>query len=598
MEIQPQQIALLGILLAAVILFFTEWIRIDLTALVIIIVLSATRILEPQEALSGFSSEPAIMLASIFVLSSALFHTGLSARLGDWIGWLAGSGRRRITAVIMVSVALLSAFTHHVTLTAIMLPVVLRLSRENNISPAKLLMPMSFAASLGTTIMIIGAPAFLIANGLLRQAGQEGLHIFSILPIGLALTFAGTLFMLLFGRFLLPDHPMQEETKERFRLVGYYTELVYYTGAAHIGRTIKQIEAFEEQDFKVVNWLRDGKTRRRPYGSKKVKEGDVLLVRTTPEKIATIRKEPGIALNPMARFADEATLSQTNHKSQASIVQAVVAPSSDLIGNSIAQIGFLQRYGVIVVGIWRQRGWLQTELAKIKLREGDVLVVVGDAHSFQRLADDRSFLMLVPFMGEPKPRHKAPIAGMIMVASVLAAALHLLSVEIALLAGAVAVVFTGCITLRQAYQAIDRRIYVFIAGAIPLGLALQQTGTAQLLAGWFGHLAANWSSFALLMTLFLCSGLLTQVMSDAATTALLAPVALALARLLGAPPEPFVIVVAMASVVSFFTPIGHHGNMLILGPGGYRFRDFLVAGTPLTLLAALIVVILAPLLWP
>jgi di/tricarboxylate transporter len=194
--------------------------------------------------------------------------------------------------------------------------------------------------------------------------------------------------------------------------------------------------------------------------------------------------------------------------------------------------------------------------------------------------------------------HKAPLAGAIMILTVLASALNLVPVEIALLGGAAAMLLTRCISTRQAYQSIDTRIYVFIAGAIPLGLAMEKTGTAGLLGSLLQNQVTNWGTPWILFTLFLVAGLLTQIMSDAATTALLAPIALALARGLGLPPEPFVITVAMASVASFFTPIGHHGNLLIYGPGRYQFADFLRVGIPLTILVAIIVSIMAPMLWP
>jgi len=261
-------------------------------------------------------------------------------------------------------------------------------------------------------------------------------------------------------------------------------------------------------------------------------------------------------------------------------------------------VDFLQSYGVIIVGVWRLRGWVRSELSRTKLHEGDVLVIVGNNASLRRISEDQSFLMLVPFTGEPKPQHKARLAGLIMVLSIAIAAFRILPAEIALLAGMAAMILSGCISLQQAYQSIDTRIYVFIAGAIPLGLAMQETVTARLLAGWMQGLVHNWDIHWILLTFFLATGLVTQVISDAATTALFAPIAIALAKSLDLPPEPFAVTVAMAAVTSFFTPIGHHGNLLIYGPGHYRFSDFLRVGIPLPLIIAVIVSFMAPMLWP
>ncbi len=599
---EPNQIYLLIILAGAIILLFTEWIRIDLTAILIITALGISGVLAPEGALSGFSSEPAIILAAMFVLSGALFHTGLSERLGNLIKRLAGKNFARIILVVMPSVALLSAFVGHVALTAIMLPIILNLARENEISPSKLLIPMAFAASLGTAIAVIGAPAFLVANGLLRQAGEPPIGIFSIAPIGLVLSLTGPLFFLLGGRFLLPDHKGEGDSVDHFRLEGYYTELVLLPDSRLLGKTIREVEEQQPVDFKVSAWYRNGRPRNRPYGTKKTQAGDILVIRTSPDKLATIEKERGIALQPLEKYKESFVPSQENENGKedlsSRLVQSVVAPGSGLIGKTIGKIDFVENFGVIVVGVWRRRGWLRTELSRVKLREGDVLVMTGETESLRRVSEDPSFLMLVPFRGEPKPLHKARLAGTIMVLAVAIAAFNIVPVQIAFLAGALVMILSGCISTQQAYESIDARIYIFIAGAIPLGLAMQETGTADLLAGWLQGLVSGWGIHWILLALFLVTGLVTQVMSDSGTTALFGPIALALAQSLDLAPEPFVVTVAMAAVTSFFTPIGHHGNLLIYGPGRYQFTDFILVGVPLTLIIAVIVSVMAPMLWP
>jgi di/tricarboxylate transporter len=599
--IEWNQIYLFVILVGAIVLLFTEWVRIDITAILIIVTLGLTGILAPEDALAGFSSEPAILLATVFVLNGALYHTGLSERLGNWIKQLAGRSLERAIGVVMPAVALLSAFTHHVTITGLMLPPMLKLSRETDIPASKLLIPLSFAASLGTAITIICAPAFLIADGLLKQAGQSGLGIFSIAPIGLAISLAGTVFFLLLARVLLPSRGGGDDSVDHFRMEGYYTELVLLPDSPLIGKTVQELEEEQPTDFKVSAWYRNGRPRNRPFGTKKTQAGDVLVIRTNPDKIATIEKEPGIAIQPLEKYKETALPSQDgeNGKEDLStrLVQSVVAPRSVLIGKTIGKIDFLENYGVIIVGVWRRKGWLRTELSRVRLREGDVLVMTGDTDAIKRISDDRSFLMLVPFRGEPKPLHKARLAGTIMILTTALAALNIVPIEIAFMTGALVMVLSGCISAQQAYQSIDTRIFVFIAGAIPLGLAMQETGTADLLAGWLQGLVSGWGIHWILLALFLVTGLVTQIMSDAGTTALFGPIAIALARGLGLAPEPFVVTVAMAAVTSFFTPIGHHGNLLIYGPGNYQFSDFVRVGVPLTLIIAVIVSFMAPVLW-
>jgi di/tricarboxylate transporter len=595
----PQQVIFLIILAVALVLFITEWIRPDIVAVLIVIALYGARILSAQEAVSGFSSEPAIVLAGILVLGGAIHYTGLADRIGKWIGNLAGTSLTRALAVIMPAVGLFSAFTHHVTTTAIMVPVILDLSRERKMPASKLLMPMSFAASLGTTITIIGAPAFLIASTVLQQAGRPGLGIFSIAPIGLSLTLAGTLFVLLVGRFLLPAHAAGEDTSQHFRLEDYLTEITVLPDSSLVDKTISQLEDDEDYHFHAVGLMRHGRRLRAPYKQEPLQPDDVIIVRTTPEEMLAIRQRSNIDLHPVKLYGRENNPGADKNGSDDDdlFVQAVVAPKSDLVGRTIADLDFRRRYGAIVVGLWRKDGWLDQKLAKVNLRANDVLVLEGGQDSLARVARDKAFLMMVPFQVQPKARHKAWLSGAIMVGTVLLAALNLLTIEIAAIAGAVAVVLTGCIPINQAYRSIDARIFVFIAGAIPLGAAMQKTGTASLVAGWMQNAVGNWPQTLVLLALFAVVAVLTQFMSDSATTALFAPIAVALAQALGRSPEPFVVTVAMASVVAFLTPIGHHGNLLVYGPGRYEFGDFVRAGAPLTVVCALIVTLLTPLIW-
>lgn len=598
-DLAVPQLIVLAILVVAFGLLVTERLRNDVVAVLIILALAATHVLDPPEALAGFGSEPAIVVAAIFVLSYGLEATGLSERIGVWIGRLAGASYNRALVVIMVAVALLSAFTHHLTTTAIMLPVTLDLCRERDIAPSKLLMPLSFAASLGTTITIIGAPAFLIASGVLQEFGRPGLGIFSIAPIGLALSVAGTLFMLLVGRLLLPDRTGGESSANRFRLDNYFTELKVLAGSPLQDKTLDEVHADTRYELEVAGWRRNGRRVRGSLGAERVREGDVLLVRTTPDQMVAFREESGVELHPIDQYGAEVPSSNGNAEDDLTerLVQAVVAPGSHLVGRTLAEVDFRRRYGAIVLGLWRQDALLEGELAQIRLRAGDVLVLQGDEAELDRVANDRAFLMLVPFQGETRLRQRAPWAGAIMLATVVVAAAGWLSIEIAALAGAAALVLTRCITAHQAYHAIDARIYVFIAGAIPLGTAMKKTGTSELIASWLQGLVGGWSEVFILLAIFAVVGILTQFMSDAATTALFAPVAAALALSLGHSPEAYVVTVAMAAVASFLTPIGHHGNLLVYGPGRYHFADFARVGTPLTILTGLIVVLIASFLW-
>lgn len=340
--------------------------------------------------------------------------------------------------------------------------------------------------------------AFLLASTTLQQSGRNGLGIFSIAPIGIALSLVGTLFVLFVGRYLLPSHRAEEDRANHFRLEDYLTEVAVTEKSALLERTVAELEDDERYHFKVVGLLRGGRRLRIPYKQEQLKEGDVLIVRTTPDELIAIREEPNLQLHPVKEYGDKIEQKKTSDDNAAEedqFVQAVVAPRSELIGRTLSKINFQRRYGAIVVGLWRKDGWLDQEISKVRLQANDVLVLEGNAESLANVANDAAFLMLVPFHGESKPRRRAWLAGLIMLATILLAAFNLMTIEMAAITGAVAVVLTGCISIRQAYSSIEARIFVFIAGAIPLGVAMQKTGTANTWrdgcnTGWAGGLNA------------------------------------------------------------------------------------------------------------
>lgn len=590
----PQQIVFLIILAVALVLLITEWIRLDLTGVFIIIALAGTGLLAPVEALSGFASEPAILLASMFVLSGGLSQTGLTERFGNWIGQLSGESLWRAILVIMPCVAAMAAFSHHLMVTAMMLPVVLSLNRTHKLPASQLMMPLAFAASLGTTMTVIAAPAFLVARDLLERGGAHEVGIFAIFPIGVVLSLIGTAYVLLLGRWLLPNREGAADGEDRFRLERYYTELVLVEDSSHAGRKMKEFAEEHSERFEVVDWLRQGDARRKPWDNKELAAGDVLLVRTSPDELGALEEQKGLALHAVVQYGQEIPEEEKDLHASERLVQAVVGPESTLVGRTIGNVDILSRYGVVVVGLWRKSGLMRKELSKVRLKAGDLLVLWGEQKDLDNLGDNPSFLMLIPFSARPKTPGKAWLAGLIMAASVALAATELLPVTIAFLTGALAMVVTGCLSIQHAYESVEVRLFVFIAGAIPLGLAMEQTGTAALFANWLSDLVSVWPSMWVLFALFLTGSLFSQILSDTATTVLLGPIALGMAAILGISAPAMVFSVAMGAVAGFFTPIGHHGNLLVYEPGNYRFLDFVRVGTPLTLILGLAVAWLAP----
>jgi di/tricarboxylate transporter len=595
---EPQQIIFLVILAGALALFVSEKLRVDVTAMLTLLALCATGILDGKQALAGFASEPAIIVAAVFVLSGALTATGLTDRIGAAIGRAAGGSEWRAIAVVIPAVAALAAFSHHVMVTAMMLPILMRLAREQQLSASRLLMPMSLAASIGTTLTLISAPAFLLADDLLQRTGGRGLEIFSITPIGATLVVLALAYMLL-ARWLLPRRSGELDADGYLRLDRYYTELVVEEGSPWTGRAFADFQKHFDGRLEVVDRLRDGVRLRRRRSEAPLQSRDVLLVRASPDEIASIRGEPGLALHAVVKYGEARPDDESRPEllGEEELVQALVAPGSEFAGRSVGDVDFLRTLGVVVVGLWRKTGWIRSELSQVKLREGDLLVLWGRRVQFAELAGHHGFLMMVPFSGAPRQRHRWPLALAIMLGAIALAASALLPAHIAFLAGAVAMVLTRCITLDAAYREIDVRIFVMIAGVIPLGIAMEQTGTAHLFGEQLLRVIAHWSPLQVLLVMFGAAALLTQILSDAATTVLLGPIAVAVAEGLGLSPVPFVVCTALGAVAAFLTPIGHHGNLLILTPGRYTFGDFLRVGVPLTLLIGFTSAWLARWLW-
>ena len=588
-----QQIVFLLILAGTLYLFVSERLRIDVTAMLTLLALVVTGILDSKQALSGFASEPAIIVAAVFVISGGLGATGITEQIGQWVGRAAGKGETRAIAVVMPVVAAMSSFTHHVMVTAMMLPIVTRFAKSRGLSASRLLMPMSFGASLGTTLTLVSAPAFLLANNLIQRTGAESLGIFSITPIGITLVVMGVAYMLL-ARWLLPKHDSDHGEDDYLRLDRYRTELLVVEGSRWSTRPLSELQKALGDKFRLMGWVRDGQPRDDLGGSSSLLSGDVLLVEASADALASLHDDQGLDLNAIARFGNTAAKAG---EGDAQLVQAVLAPGSEFIGYSVRDLNFARRFNAVIVGLWRRGGEHASRLADSRLREGDLLVLWGRPSRFAELAAHHGFLMLVPFAGEAKRRVRAPLALVILLATVILAGSELLPATLAFLLGAVAMVATRCVDIEQAYRGIDVRIFVMIAGVIPLGIAMEQTGTAQLFAHGLLQVVAGWPPLAVLLVMFAVAGLLTQILSDAATTVLLGPIAVELAQSLGLPPTPFVVCTALGAVVAFLTPIGHHGNLLILGPGQYRFGDFVRIGLPLTVMAALVCAWMSRWLW-
>ena len=591
------QIIFIIIMIVSIFLFITEYLRVDVIAMLIILALSITGLIEIKEAFSGFSSEPAIIVAAVFVLSAGLSHTGVTDIIGEWVTKFSGKGEVRAIFVIMITVAAMSAFTHHLMVTAMMLPIIMKICKdEKNLHASRLLIPMATAASLGTTLTLIGAPAFLLSNNILKRAGEPSLGLFTVAKIGFPMVIAGIIFCILM-KWLLPKTSGAEDLDEKLKLSDITTELTIIENSAWVGKTLEELITNKEKQFSLLSWVRGNEIQDSNNKEALLEVGDNFLIQTTPDELVSFDGELGLVLKAIHKYSGSQKHELNLISEEKRILKAVIAPDSIFIGRTVAGLDFYKRFGAAVVGVWRKSGWISTSVADIELRPGDMLVIWGPKEKLNDLMGHRGFLMVLPFFGSSKKRSKSKYSIAIMVTSIAVAASGILPAYLAFMTGAMAMILTKCVDVEQAYESIEAKIYVMIAGVIPLGIAMERTGVDKLLAGKLQSYTGNLEPIAMLLIFFWIAALLTQVLSDSATTVLLAPIAVAFAKGAKISPTAAVVCVTMGAIASFLTPIGHHGNLLILSPGGYRFNDFLKIGLPLTVILSVITCYMSLMVW-
>lgn len=582
----------LGVLCAAVVLFVTELISVELVALLVMILLVVSGIITPQEGLSGFGNEATVTIAAMFILSAGLFRTGAVNIVGYVIGRL---GRRSFwlaVIVFMIVSGVISAFINNTAVVAIFLPVALSAAQSMKISPSKILMPLSYASIFGGCCTLIGTSTNLIVSSLAREHGQPAFSMFEFANVGLIFFVAGLLYMMFIGIRLIPERRPPGDVFQSFGTSDYITEIVFTSGSPFAGKRFSDIDFFDENEVEIIELIRDQQVRR-VLPQNTVEEGDILRIRCTSALINSIREIEGIMLRPEYKLSNGIQPDE-----EKVIVEAVVAPYSILEGRSLKDINFKERFSAIVLAL-RHRGTLiKTKLGRTILRSGDALLIQVPRHTIRQLRGNNAFVV-VSEMGLPSFRRSKVIPALLIIAGVVAmAALEVLPISIAAIIGSLGMVFTGCINLEDAYKAIEWEVIFLLAGTLSLGVALEASGAAALLATALQSSVGAWGPVGVLALLYLVTLVLTEAMSNNATAALVTPIAIVSAQALEVSPRPFLIAVAFAASLAFMSPIGYQTHLMIYAPGRYRFVDFLRVGTPLNLLFWLLAVLLIPIFFP
>ncbi len=581
------------ILAGAILLYATEWLRMDLVSLLVLLAVGLSGLVSPNEAFSGFSNPAVITVAAMFILSAGLNQTGALAPLGERLLKVAGRSEMHMIAAIMLVSAFFSAFINNIGATAMLMPLVTATAQKGKISPSKLLIPLAFGSLLGGVCTLIGTPPNILVNELMREHTGSGFGMFSFTPLGLLLLVGGVLFMLLAGRHLLPDRKAGSLT-EAYQVKNYVSEVAILPSSPLVGKTIAASGIERDFNLRVRALLRGKEKFPFPHRNRKLRAGDILFLEGDSSGILRVREKKGIQLVQEA----EHPVSGVGKRDEVVVVEAALTPTSEMVGKTLRDVRFADTHGLTVLAIWRKGAPVLRKVDHVALRFGDVLLLQGTRERAIHLGRDHGFLLLGDVDRMPFRPRRGPTAILILLGVVISASLGLLPIMLAATLGAVLMVLLHCLSLKEAYEAIDWSIIVLIAGTLPLGIAMERSGTARMLAEQLLALLGPLGPWAVLSGLFLLTFLLTAMMSNAATAVLIAPIAFETATELAVRPEPFYMAVAVAASASFLTPVSHQSNALVMGPGGYRFADFLKVGTPLNLLIWLLASLGIPVLFP
>jgi di/tricarboxylate transporter len=579
----------LALLVTVVICFSLEKISVDITTLLLLCALVLLRLLPIREAFAGFSSDIVIVLAALFVLSGALIKTGVMESFGDAVSKIAGTSRTRVLLVLMPATACIAAFLHNTTTTAVFLPAVLGLCRKSRLSPSQVLIPFAFASMMGGTCTLLASSTTIAASGYMASAGLRPIGLFEFLPFGLAVVGTGILYMVAVGARFLPRHPEASLT-DSYRVREYLSEVVVTGRSPLAGRTLRELR-LSAMGLTVLAIHRGDRTLSSGPGVS-LATGDLLIVKASREALLAVKQAEGMEIVPDLHLGDQDLVGGT-----VKIAEAIVMPQSLLIGRTLRELDFRHRYGLTVIAVHRRGHAFPTKIGNLSLSVGDVLLLQGDAERFAELGNSLDVWVLEQSEHYPARRRQRLLVVGLFAAAVGGAAIGALPLAIAFLLAALAAILLKLISAEEAYKSIHWRLIILIAGMTSFGAAMKSSGAAAYLANLIVHWGAPLGVPYILLGFALLTMLLSQPMSNAAAALVVLPIALSTAAALQVQPRTFGIVVTLAASISYITPF-EPSCLLVYGPGKYRFRDFLIAGAPLSLLLLVVLMLLGPLLWP
>lgn len=577
--------------------FIKEWLPSDLVALSGMCVLLATGVLGEEELKKVFSNPAPMTIGAMFVLGEALQRTGaidwLAHRFENW----AGKSMNRALIILALIVVPLSAFMNNTPVVIVFLPVMMAFARKSGLKASKLLIPLSFLSILGGTITLIGTSTNLLVAGVAIERGQKPFGIFEISSLGVIYAIVGFVYLYFFGRHLLPSRDtvsslLDAEDTRRFCSAAEILE-----GSPLAGGRLIEHPLFSDRKRTIVYEVvrRGRRVDDVPLDAIVIQEGDIFWFRATSKQLAEIRATKGVGMlhDKVSGEADEG-----KGDVEVKTVEAIIGRQSDLVGKSVRESNIRRGFGVVVAAVHRKGINISQGYQDIRLAFGDTLIMEGPVHNLMRLQQEGHFLSLNESVVKTPRKSKVAIAVSILALVVIGAACGLISITSAALIGAVLAIVTRCMDLRDSYKSIEWSILFLIYGMLGIGLAMEKTGGAELIANQVVSLLQSFGPVVVLAAIYLLAWVLTELVTNNAVAILLTPIAISIAVSMGVDPRPFIVAIMFGASASFSTPIGYQTNTYVFGAGGYKFGDFLKVGIPLNVILWGVATYFIPRIWP
>ena len=587
-----EMILLWAIVAGAVVLFSLDVFPVDKVSFLVLGALVATGLVQSNEAISGFGNPATITVACMLALSYGVQRTGALNFAANRIIQFAAGSELKLLFSILITVGVLSAFINNTAAVAIFLPLTLSVARKRNLDASKFLMPMSFAAMFAGTCTLVGTSTNLLVAQLFRDHGGRAIGMFDFAPMGLIFCAAGMLYLLTVGRRLLIPRRTAESLTEDYQLRHFVTELILRPNSPLLGRTVEEAALSETFNIQAIEIIR-GEQRLLPSDKEaRLQQGDILLVQGQSDSFLEMRDTAGVNLRALT--VDDRFLEQDNLL----LVEAFVSPNSRLVDSTLKEVDFRSTYKANALAIRSHGRTIRQKIGTVRLEHGDSLLVLTDRRQLGVLHRTQDFLVLEELPQTQLRKDKLPWALGIFIGIILAASFDVLSILEASILGTALMLLTRCIRSQEIYSNLHWQTIVMLGCLIPLGTAMETTGTARFMAEYLVEELQAFGPTAVLSGLYLVTTVLTSLMSNNATGVLMLPIAISLGEALGTRLEPFVFCVMFAASASFMTPMGYQTNTFVFGPGGYKFSDFLRVGTPLNLLFWALATLFIPIFWP